>query len=328
MAYWLSGMDEAGYGPTLGPLVVGLTTLEAAEPIPPAAPWRHLAPTVVHRRSRSRRRSIAVADSKVLHRPASNDLSPLELGVLSFIAAERDGEPPATFRELVDHLTAGRSAYLDSYPWYRGEDLRLPLSVPGLALTGAIRRLRRRLEGAGLAVSEVRALPLEVEEFNSNLARNDDNKSAVNAWAIGRFLRWLWGNRSRRLADVWIDRLGGRQRYGPLLYPLFEGARFQIVAQEVENQEYRVEDSVRERSLGIHFNKDGEAGSFPTALASMTAKYLRELHMHLFNRWWRKHEPELHRTAGYVQDARRFLHDIAPLRRRLGVDDALLIRKR
>ena len=60
----------------------------------------------------------------------------------------------------------------------------------------------------------------------------------------------------------------------------------------------------------------------------MTAKYVRELHMVLFNRWWRQHDPELKRTAGYVQDARRFLADTKSLRRQLGIEDRLLIRRR
>ncbi len=59
----------------------------------------------------------------------------------------------------------------------------------------------------------------------------------------------------------------------------------------------------------------------------MTAKYLRELHMMLFNRWWQQHQ-DLRATAGYYTDARRFLAECDPLRRRLGVDDALLVRNR
>ena len=68
--------------------------------------------------------------------------------------------------------------------------------------------------------------------------------------------------------------------------------------------------------------------SFPTALASMTAKYVRELHMRLFNEWWQIHNPGLRPTAGYYQDARRFLGDTETLRRQLGIDDRLLVRQR
>ncbi|MGC4004140.1 MAG: hypothetical protein QM811_13880 [Pirellulales bacterium] len=63
-----------------------------------------------------------------------------------------------------------------------------------------------------------------------------------------------------------------------------------------------------------------------TAAASMTAKYLREVAMHSFNRFWRAKSPELKPTCGYAVDAGRFLNDIAPLRRELNVPDEILIR--
>ncbi len=329
MSYFFSGIDEAGYGPMLGPLVVGLATLHTQNKVSPANPWKLLAPVVSHhaRRSKQAKRAIAVADSKKLHRPTPEDLTALEHGVLSFIAQER-GSVPATFRELLDHLTAGRRKYLEDYPWYRGADLPIPFSMPTLELEGSIRRLRRRMEGAEMEVAEVRALPLGVVEYNHQLSQHQENKSDVNAWAIGRFLGWLWRQNKRTQADAWIDRLGGRQRYGPILYPLFKGARFQIIEQGETHQEYQVLSRNEERELRIHFKKDGEAESFPTALASMTAKYVRELHMVLFNRWWKQHSPELKRTAGYVQDARRFLKETQALRRQLSIEDGLLIRRR
>ena len=44
----------------------------------------------------------------------------------------------------------------------------------------------------------------------------------------------------------------------------------------------------------------------PTALASMTAKYLRELSMRAFNEFWCARVPGLRPTAGYPGDAPRF----------------------
>lgn len=325
MGYWLSGLDEAGYGPLLGPLVIGLATLSAERTILPEAPWSELAPAA-GLPSRDHR-GIAVADSKKLHRPSTGDLTPLEEGVLAFVGLERGGRIPTSFTELIDHLTAGRSGYLAEYPWYRGADLALPVSASPLLLAGKMRRLGRALERSGLAIAEIRAIPLEVLEFNGRVAARG-SKGAVNAWAMGRFLRWLWRQEDRREATAVSDRLGGRERYGPLLAPLFPGSRLQILEQERERQAYRIEERGGERRLEIRFQKEGEDASFPTALASMTAKYLRELHMRLLNRWWREHAPEVKATAGYPQDARRFLGEIEPVRRRLEVPMGMLVRSR
>ncbi len=325
MAFWLSGLDEAGYGPLLGPLVVGLATLECDRTISPSAPWSELAPAAGPP-SRDRR-GIAVADSKRLHRPSTGDLSPLEEGVLAFVGLERGGRIPASFRELVDHLTSGRGEYLEDYPWYQGADVALPVSAAPLALAGKMRRLERALVRAGMRVAEVRAIPLEVLEFNGSLASHG-NKGEVNAWAMGRFLGWLWRHTDRRRAVAFSDRLGGRRRYGPMLAPLFPGTRLRVLEQEQESQAYRIEERSGDRKLEIRFQKDGEDASFPTALASMTAKYLRELHMRLFNRWWLERAPEVRATAGYVQDGRRFLGEIEPVRRRLDVSIELLVRHR
>ena len=59
------------------------------------------------------------------------------------------------------------------------------------------------------------------------------------------------------------------------------------------------------------------------ALASMTCKYLRELLMHEFNRFWRNKVPGLAPTAGYPGDSRRFYNAIRPAVKELG-----LVRKR
>jgi hypothetical protein len=66
----------------------------------------------------------------------------------------------------------------------------------------------------------------------------------------------------------------------------------------------------------------------PTALASMTAKYLRELSMQAFNEFWRAFVPELKPTAGYYRDAWRFKKEIAAKQQELRIDDRVIWRNR
>jgi ribonuclease HII len=63
----------------------------------------------------------------------------------------------------------------------------------------------------------------------------------------------------------------------------------------------------------LSFRVKADATSLPVALASMLAKFLREACMDCFNAWWRQRLPALRPTAGYPQDAVRFLADLAPI---------------
>ena len=45
----------------------------------------------------------------------------------------------------------------------------------------------------------------------------------------------------------------------------------------------------------------------------MTAKYVRELVMGRFNRYWNNLMPELKPTAGYREDGARWLRDAGPI---------------
>ena len=70
-------------------------------------------------------------------------------------------------------------------------------------------------------------------------------------------------------------------------------------------------------------------GAFPqVGLASMLAKYLREAFMALFNEHFRRICPDVAPTAGYTQDARRWLDETRALRASHGIPDSDLVRTR
>src|SRR5204863_9607642 len=81
------------------------------------------------------------------------------------------------------------------------------------------------------------------------------------------------------------------------------------------------------RQIEFRFQPKDER-HLPTVLASMTAKYLRELAMLPFNVFWQRHIPELKATAGYYNDAQRFFTEIQTARRRLKIAPRLVWRER
>ncbi len=115
-------------------------------------------------------------------------------------------------------------------------------------------------------------------------------------------------------------------RYGPLLYSKLKprGVRIGEETDDVSSYELTRDGP----SMRVTFTVECDGKWFPVALASMYCKYVRELHMSLFNRFWAEHVESLRPTAGYHVDARRFLEDIAAARRQLAIDDAALIRLR
>jgi hypothetical protein len=81
------------------------------------------------------------------------------------------------------------------------------------------------------------------------------------------------------------------------------------------------------QTIDLRFRMRGES-QLETALASMTAKYLRELAMQAFNRFWRRHFPDLKPTAGYPTDSHRYWKVIRPACRELGLAEEQVWRGR
>ena len=75
-----------------------------------------------------------------------------------------------------------------------------------------------------------------------------------------------------------------------------------------------------DKRLGVTFQVEGEDAFLPVALASMTAKLVREIAMIRFNRHWGNvwaqkcaGQVELKPTYGYRGDAQRWLRDAKSL---------------
>ncbi len=338
----VAGVDEAGYGPTLGPLVVSVAAFRVAESVCRAGPvdlWKLLRAAVSRDKDPSR---IRVDDSKRVFQQRKG-LRDLEEGLLPFLAAGGRALP-RDFRALVAKLSRRRrlregvaispTAYLERYPWYRGRNIEIPRRTFPSFVASRGRYLEAELSRAGVEFLGLASEPVEVFEFNQAVARAG-NKARVSFRIVASFLRRLWTRFSEEDVEVTVDRQGGRARYGPLLYKVLKPRGIRAVEENEQVSHYVLTRPGRASGAGgragvfhVRFVVDAERLSLPTALASMCSKYVRELHMILFNEFWTEKQKGLKPTAGYAKDARRFLTETAELRRRLRLDDNLLVRRR
>ncbi len=330
MVLW-AGVDEAGYGPRLGPLVVAGTAFAVQERVPPPDLWDLLADAVA-KNARGSDGRLVVNDSKKVYSPATG-LKRLEEGVLAFLAVSEEARRRAgRIRRTGDlfALLEGEGASPgDPSPWFRrAADLALPLESNLSALRSKASVLRRALRSSGIRMLSARAAVVLPLEFNRVVARTR-NKSLLLFQKCGLILQELWRRAGPGQSHVLVDKHGGRARYRRLLLDVFPACRCDVLEEGAVRSAYRIADPGRsDRTLIITFQENGEAHALPTALASMTAKYVRELYMRAFNAYWQERMEGLRPTAGYSGDAGRFLSDIAPLLRAEEVPVEALVRRR
>ena len=375
----LIGMDEAGYGPHLGPLVVAATawevpdegsgfTVQVAESCTERASISRnggssavlASPTdtaVLNRRrsnsntnsdcvdlyrllrnivakSASERR-IAIADSKALYHPGQG-LRQLERGLHAVLMTLQ--QSLACWSQVVNYCEADPDGHHKSVCWPDGFDCALPVDAAADELTRLAARFMRACDAAAVRPLAIRAKLVFPEQFNNLVAHYNSKGAALSHITVG-LLREMTNllcaadgagalrSASQINGSVYAvcDKHGGRNFYTALLQHHFSEHWIEPVFESHAQSHY--EWGPPESRVRVVFRVNGET-FMPTALASMAAKYLRELSMRAFNAFWCDHVPGLRPTAGYYRDSWRFKKEIAAKQRELGIDDHVLWRER
>ncbi len=316
----LAGIDEAGLGPKLGPLTLGLTVFDG-----PRATLARLAESLAPVVGPTTEAAVPIGDSKQLF-GARRDVAVLERGV--FAAWLQWNEAwPSDFLGWLDALDLHGDAVARTraYPWYRA-----PLELPRAAEAAEVRAGARMLGGAlakrRVRLREMRAVALCAQEINDGI-REHGTKNVFNFFAAAPFIEHVFEHYGcDDEVELVIDRQGGRKDYGPLLRRLLYPAS--VTARPVDEHSFGYDVWRGDRRMFVTFVTRADGQYLPVGLSSMLAKYTRELHMELFNAFWRGLAPDVRPTAGYPTDAARFLEDIRGVRDDVRVDAERLVRSR
>ncbi|GMU83834.1 MAG: hypothetical protein AMXMBFR47_37040 [Planctomycetota bacterium] len=317
---FVAGIDEAGYGPSLGPLAVGCTVWRVDSRRLDADFWSLLGDTLARAGTKTDWKLIVDDSKSAFDRKAG--IGTLERTVLAF--AHDAGLRTDTLANLLADVGAA-GVQADGVPWYRDLNTPLPLDPLRSKYQAVADRLSLSMDEAGVRCVGLRAEVVNEVRYNRRIGVTR-NKGAVLVEQVLRLIAHAGDLAGRSDLIVHVDRLGGREDYRGLLADAFPDRHVHILEQSEDVSRYRL--STQETDWYIDFSIDADKRRLPVALASMVAKYLREALMERFNAFWRGLMPSLAATAGYYTDAQRFLKDIHPVLDRAGLRPEQFVRSR
>lgn len=320
---YLIGTDEAGYGPNLGPLVITATVWHVSDTSVEYDLYQSLGLKAAATDSREpSTTAFAFGDSKQLYKPGGT-LAKLERGVLASVFCLPRSRP-ATWRELLHFCDVDILPQVDELPWYCDYDRPVPVAISTDEAEEVTRQLEFALHQAPIRLVDIRSKILFPARFNEHVERCDSKGVALSEWTL-QLVHQAIESVSQEPVFVRCDKHGGRNRYAGVLQHIFSEQLVQVLHESREDSAYcwgQADDHVE-----IRFTAKGER-FLPAALASMVSKYLREVAMAAFNTFWIERVPSLQPTAGYPVDAQRFLSEISDQKKKLGVPDDSIWRRR
>lgn len=304
------GVDEAGYGPNLGPLVVAASLWKApgncseqqfSDALAQNFSTANWSPSCQH---------VPLGDSKKLYATRSG-LATLEAGLLAMLFSI--DASCTSLGQLIQHVV--RPEWIDELnglDWYAGyAEEPLPNTVELTEVQRLSQLALSMLAPVGIELIDLKAAIVCEPHFNQAVAKSGSKGELLSRTTLELVVQLL--EQCPATTQVFCDRQGGRKNYLPNLLAAMPDEWFTEMQISPARSSYQ---SCGARQLEIHFSVGGD--SFPpTALASMLAKYLRERLMQPLNAFWQGHLPQLRSTAGYPVDAQRFRAAIEPVAQRL-----------
>ncbi len=316
----LVGIDEAGFGPILGPLVVSSSTFSIPHHLLTTDLWQILRKSVGNRRKRLAGRML-ITDSKKAYSRAVG-IKHIERTVLG--ALKCLGKEPTTLTKLIELLCPSCLERLSGYPWYQGVGGHcLSADAADREIVSAV--LADDMASNGIELLELKSCCLDVGYYNKMVA-SVKNKANVLFTATSRLIKRAFDNFAGDDLQIIVDRQGGRVHYRKHLQRMFSDMELKILRESPADSSYELRAG--DKSMRLHFVVGADERFLPVSLASMVSKYLRELLIHNINLYFTGFHSELKPTAGYWKDGLRFIEDLKTNIPHLQVDMDRLVRSR
>jgi ribonuclease HII len=316
----LAGIDEAGFGPLLGPLVVSSAAFSVEPGLLGADLWQVLVKSVGQCRKHLAGR-LLIADSK---KAFNRDEGLGHLERTSLVVLDCLGKRPAELTELLTLLCPDCLPRLAEYPWHQDlQECRLAAASSDHRIAAKV--FSEDLLAHGAALAHLRTCCLDVAYFN-RMVNRVRNKAQVLFIAVTQLIQGLLDAFPRETLHIQIDRQGGRSHYRENLLRSFPGMELAVLQEGDECSVYEMRNGAR--AVRLTFEVKADDRYLPVSLASMVSKYIRELLMDRMNLYFAKLDAGLKPTAGYWQDGQRFVQELRSRLPHLAIDNERLIRCR
>jgi hypothetical protein len=312
----LAGIDEAGFGPILGPLVVSSSVFRIPDNLVWANLWEILRKSVSEKRAQLQGRLLIADSKKAFTRTVGiRHLQRTVLAVLKHLGSE-----PKNLTDLVLALCPDCLEHLREYPWYKHiDEHRLEAGQESIAI--AVSMLRADLAKQHIELVGLKSRCLEVAYYNRMVAAVK-NKAKVLFTAVAELMQYVMKESASPKAgetsplggfggenlEIIIDRQGGRSHYRRELQLMFPDMELRVIHEDDLRSSYELGN--KKRRVRAHFVVGADDKYLPVSLASMASKYIRELLVENINRYFVGLSSQVKPTAGYWKDGLRFINDI------------------
>ncbi len=267
------GIDENGYGPILGPLIITASAfkVEKREDL-----WRILD---ISRNPDDYPQKLIVADSKKLF--SRNSLRRRQFGekTVSIFFSLLFEKLPADSDEFLSKVLLNFSLFpklcLESKSRYQlcWGKISLPLWLKKKDIIKELEGLKKKLKREKVKFVSLKSICICPFQFNKLV--KEKNKSYVNYLQFEKLIFYFLQKKEKRFF-VFADKIGGRKDYFLYLKSgLLKDWDCRILEERKEISSYELK--FEKKVAIISFLQKGEEKEFPIALSSLFGKYIREI---------------------------------------------------